>query len=1390
MNSDRQPSALGFQHQDSFDLPARIGARYEVLEQLGRGGMAIVYRVRDRSADCDVALKQLLLPGSTHDRQASELFEREFYVLAQLRHPSVIEVYDYGIDATGPYYTMELLDGGDLSTQAPLTCRVACQLMMQICSSLALLHSRRLLHRDVSPRNVRCTRAGTAKLIDFGAMVPMGPCVQSVGTPAFMAPEVLHHLNLDARTDLFSVGATLYYALTGRRAFAARTMAELNEVWRVEPTPPGRLVAGIPAALDELVMALLRIDPARRPRSAFEVMQRLATSAGVTHMDSDEISRAYLSTPTLVGRESEQRRFRQYVGRAAQAEGCALLFESAPGMGRSRLLDVCVLEAKTAGATVLRLDASSARHEPFASALYLAEQLLNAVPDSATQDVTDPALSARLFAATQSTDPSATPARTRLVAREQLQAEHYAAQLALLAWFRAASQRHLLVIAIDDIERIDDASLALIVGLVHGARGCQLLVVATLAQTPDDRAHPALAVLRANSVALALEPLTARQNEALFASIFFDAPHVALVSHRIHQIAGGRPREAMALARHLLDTRQVRYADGNWILPAEMAASDLPASAEDALRLRIAELPALARGMVEAQALALEESWARNDYLALMTSAPTSQVDEALATLLHHGVLVRNAGTYILSRLGAASCLNEQLSTTHRTERHMALAEMSARTNRHLLFEVHHRLQANEAESALHRLAPVMNDGSHAVSLSESSGLSHGTVADILERAQLAALSCQRRPREINELRRMLVESGTRTGRTVFDRHGPTWLAQLERDSGLIDYRAQSDTLAPRLRLQHALQAANARLHALPARERVYSPEEAITYLARYVTFGIVMAWRDGDTGAFAELADKLAPFAETYPLVHVLWQNGIVVGEVMHAARLEPARLRYIAMYEGLQGVSSRDMGYVEAIRLGAVQGIAAIEFVLGYPSVLEWIVMMEQSPNPIYRVNAQLFRRALCIIEGDAEAADNYRRQADVLSVQATGRPVFDMPIFVELYAQLHAGDLTGVKHVAERVARLAADAPGWLALHHATQGYFQQMRGDLPAAKHAFERALALSEPDRVDPPPMLRVWVTAVAGYITVLTELGEADEACRFGSQALARCEALGITHGHMHVRALALAEAKLGRHAQAAHRLECVIAQQTGMNSALLAADFEARALVAIWAQDRAGAAHFAQLALRQTRPDSTPLQLARRGRLLDEAARAGMALDLPASGFESTVLGVTQPVTALVLDARLAAALEGLRAPTSRASRALDLLCAATQATCAQLYWLQGDAFVRAAALGPPLEAALDGFVQGFFRYQVEQAAMSTIFTATEQASGGFGIGHWTGPSGNTYSVTLLKPMNRDDCCGAVAFVDPTPGVQLPSFTALVWTLSSRLIELASAVEATPVSA
>jgi len=148
--------------------------------------------------------------------------------LSQLAHPRIIEVYDYGLERRSPYYTMELLDGEDLRERGKLPWREACALLRDVASSLAIIHSRGLVHRDVSARNVRCTSDGRAKLIDFGAMAPSGVSHRLVGTAPFVPPEALQLQALDGRADLYSLGALAYWTLAGRYAYPAHAFERLR----------------------------------------------------------------------------------------------------------------------------------------------------------------------------------------------------------------------------------------------------------------------------------------------------------------------------------------------------------------------------------------------------------------------------------------------------------------------------------------------------------------------------------------------------------------------------------------------------------------------------------------------------------------------------------------------------------------------------------------------------------------------------------------------------------------------------------------------------------------------------------------------------------------------------------------------------------------------------------------------------------------------------------------------------------------------------------------------------------------------------------------------------------------------------------------------------------
>ncbi|MCA9751049.1 MAG: serine/threonine protein kinase, partial [Gemmatimonadetes bacterium] len=225
-----------------------------------------------------------------------------------LRSPHTINLFDYGVSDEGTfYYVMELLDGLDADSLVrrfgPVPAGRAIGILRQMCHSLAEAHERGLTHRDIKPANVYVCRYGRdhdfVKVLDFG-LVKTGTDASSAtaltmegvisGTPAFMAPEQARGADrADARSDLYAVGCVAYWLLTGRLVFDGTGAVDLLvHHARSEPVPPSqRTELEIPAALDEIVLACLAKDPARRPASAADLSARLA-SCGIPEWSPDE----------------------------------------------------------------------------------------------------------------------------------------------------------------------------------------------------------------------------------------------------------------------------------------------------------------------------------------------------------------------------------------------------------------------------------------------------------------------------------------------------------------------------------------------------------------------------------------------------------------------------------------------------------------------------------------------------------------------------------------------------------------------------------------------------------------------------------------------------------------------------------------------------------------------------------------------------------------------------------------------------------------------------------------------------------------------------------------------------------------------------------------------
>jgi len=1210
---DASQHAGGERRARGAPIGARIQGRYLVLAEIGRGGMAAIYRATDLANQREVALKLLVLDRTQrHYATSAELFEREFHTLAELSHPRVIAVHDYGIDEQGPFYTMELLDGGDLRSRSPLPWREACSLLYDVCSSLALLHSRRLVHRDVTPGNVRCTRDGQAKLIDFGAMVPMGRGGLVVGTPQFIAPEVVHGVNLDARTDLFSLGVTLYFSLTGRAPFQAKRLSELTAAWTVTPAPPSRFAPEIPQALDELVLALIAIEAAMRPRTAFEVMQRLAAIAGIERAEPVSVSRAYLAAPVMLGREKQMAAIRAVMSSAFGGRGGAVLIQGVAGVGRSRMLDSSALAAKTLGATLLRASGSTGATGSFRVAAALIEQLLASEPEAAWSRARREGVFDVLFepGAAPAGDDAGAGAPPKLKDLGADPAARFEIQTALARWLPAMARKRALVVAVDDFHRIDEPSAALLAALASHARGRRLLIIATVETHAEPTDRLALEVLARHGTSVELEPLERADSARLFETIFGDVPNVAIVSDGIHAIARGNPRASLDLAQHLVDRGLVRYERGAWTLPARLESSDLPRSAEEAMRARIAALTPLARWLAEAQALATYQALTRADYARLRPDAGANELDRAISELVSHQIVVSDGLSYSPAHHGWCAALEQLLGDVDRAARHRALVPLYE--GRRGLGLVRHALLGKLEARALDELAPLLATLPEATAFYETTDLAPSEIAATFERALSAAERIGRSRRELNELRRWLASLSVVSDDAYYRRAVPAWLEQLKHDSGYTLWQ-QSQLADPQARLSDAMRLAFERHVSTPEAERVYRPDEAIKGLAHYVGISLAIGSSRIELALTDSLPALLEPFAPLSDLVHAIWQNAIAAREAACRAQLERARSRWREVYDQLGRIEGAEQQFVGVFRRAIAHAIGSTEASIGLLGAAEWADQLED--DPVQRINGLHLRRIVRLQQGDWEGAERFRRRAELLSLQARARQMFNTLTAVELTACAMARDLSGLKQVGERVRALATRSPGWTPFVWLAEGHFHLLCDTFATALDAFERGLELVRPSVEEKRLVPASFCPLVAGRLDALVGAKRNEEARSAGETALATCRSLEIgVASHPISRALALAEAQTGEHGRAAARLEAVIANQVelGITGLHLGASYEARARVAIWAADKAAIEHFAALTAREYRYGrGSPLGACYK-RLLHEARRNGEA-ELPA---------------------------------------------------------------------------------------------------------------------------------------------------------------------------------
>lgn len=673
---------------------------YDVVDVLGRGGMGVVYRARDRNRGVDVAVKtmQRVDPGAIYR------FKQEFRTLLDVSHPNLITLYELISDGRSWFIVMELLDAVDFLEYVRRGARPKGQLALaarpsapdgskglgtdqrirlrkalrQLAEGLTTLHQAGKLHRDIKPSNVLVARQGRVVVMDFGLAIEQeqGDSTegQLVGTAGYMAPEQAAGQHLTQASDWYAVGVILYEALTGRLPFVGGSLQVLMDKQRLEPRPPRDLNADVPEDLNALCVDLLRRDPRKRP-SGRDVLKRLGAA-------EDEAPEAISTIPgtelPFVGRESQRAAMTGALEALSGGGPVVVFVRGRSGVGKSALvqkfLDGLVASEDAVVLSGRCYERESVPYKALDSLIDALSRYLRRLPSHAVKEVLprDVGPLARVFPVLRRVDAVASSPRrdVEIPDPHQLRRRAYAALRELLA---RLGDRQPLVLAIDDLQWGDSDSLA---------------VLSEILRPPDPPAFLLLGCYR-----------TEEASENAFLRALRDWAESESFDHRVLDVDPLSLAEARALATRLLGGQGpvvesqaeaiARESGGNPFFVAELVRAvqgagggDTPHSAGDPIALdevlwsRVVRLPAEARELLEVVSVSgrpLQPS------VAWQCLARDVGDERASLALLRSARLVRVAGS---------SSEGDQVETYHDRVRETVVAHLPPKT----LTECHRRL--------------------------------------------------------------------------------------------------------------------------------------------------------------------------------------------------------------------------------------------------------------------------------------------------------------------------------------------------------------------------------------------------------------------------------------------------------------------------------------------------------------------------------------------------------------------------------------------------------------------------------------------------------------------------------------------------------------------------
>lgn len=1103
--------------------------------------MATILEVEDERDGGRKALK-LMLPGMRGD-ESTRRFRSEHRALSRLSHPNVLRAFEGGLFDGRPYFTMELLEGRELRDEVQQwrelppaeRFRRAEQVLVQIARALEYIHARGFVHRDVTPSNIFLLPDGSARLMDFGVVKEPGEEITGVGevlgTVAYMAPEQLSGGRVDARADLYSLGAVTYLMLTGRRPFNARTLAGYVEKHLHRPVRPVSAIAPtVPRKLDEVCLRLLAKDPADRFASATHLLHVLEADAPSEPV-VDPARPGWI--PALEGRAAELATLQSALARLSQGRGAVLLLEGGVGQGKSRLADEAVELARRNGAAVLLARNAARDQQPFAGF----RELFRALTDHAPRE-SRPVLEAAFVVAT----PGAAPLEWRAVG---------AAFKDLIPTDRP------LLLVIEDIDRADRGTQELLAYLLRallGIASAPVLFLTTLTERaglePDLRA--ALEGDGGITVHhLALGPLGQHAVEAMLLSLVVDTPAARALAIRLHREGEGNPYFITEMLRGLIEQGILvlgRGGRGTLTLDeAAVARSSLPVPGT----LREAILERL-RGLgPEAIRVSAVLAAARGEAtLDLVMSASDFDEERALSALdeLVDAGLVRErrvgrAETFELSHHRLGDVISEETPASERARYHRRIGEVLERINRrHILTVVESLAYHFDQGDAAAKAYPYLVQSAEKL-------MSRGFVTEALETLD-RALVAEHSAREyltLEDADRQLVRVLLRRASALFlmgrwaeanaDAQSADDLARQITDPALtsasaaelgIQARRRQDLAEADVQLRRALADA----HQAGSRSLITQP---------MYEFG-ALQWTRGDLeaarGCWLEVLANARACADDRSVA--IGYNGLGLlalcrGQVSEARdHLEQAA----ALCERLGLIDRLVVCNLNLVELTTFTGHFRKALAIADRSLAQAREMNHQ-----LGISLGLFCRALVLTDLGrmAEATEHGDEALQIL--ERLGDPEDELPTRI-LLARLalergdHASALATLDVCVELAQRY--DAEGFLPLAHAWRCCALVAADRAPEAREALE--LALTTPARPWPYQQTRLALS----LSRAARLLGDRDIAIAQAERALEIAERCGFRYYVLLARIFLLrvlrGDAEAGRHEKAARALALSLA--------------------------------------------------------------------------------------------------------------------------------------------------------------------------------------------------------------------------------------------------------